>query len=131
MKLALLQYAIHSWVFYSICLCALIVKWNILCYKTYISSLVRTTHFWEKTSSGTVTTNCCVMSSSSPLVRYFVGSRLDGVTPKTMKLVVVTSPLSTQHLAERAKTGLLGIMIMCPSGAISLFVNCCYSEVAQ
>ena len=30
-----------------------------------------------------------------------------------LKLVCVASPLSTQHLGERAKTGWLGIRIMC------------------
>jgi hypothetical protein len=30
-----------------------------------------------------------------------------GQTPKTMKLVFVASPLSKQHLGERAKTGWL------------------------
>ena len=49
---------------------------------------------------------------------------------KTMKLVFVASPLSTQHYRERAKTGWLGIMIMCPSGATGLSVDCCLSELA-
>jgi len=33
-----------------------------------------------------------------------------------MKLVFVASPLSMQHYGERAKTGWLGIRIMCPGG---------------
>jgi len=37
--------------------------------------------------------------------------------PKTIELVFVDSPLSMKHSAERAKTGWLGIRIMCPSGA--------------
>ena len=37
-----------------------------------------------------------------------------------MKLVFVASPLSTQHLGERAKTGWLGIRRMCPNGATCL-----------
>ena len=38
------------------------------------------------------------------------------VKPKTIKLVFVASPLSTQHYGERAKTGWLRIRIMCLSG---------------
>ena len=34
---------------------------------------------------------------------------------KTMKLVFVAFPLSTQHSGERVKTGWLGIRRMCPS----------------
>ena len=41
------------------------------------------------------------------------------VKPKTIKLVFVASPLSTQHSGERAKTDWLG-MRMCPSGATCL-----------
>ena len=37
--------------------------------------------------------------------------------PKTIKLTVVASPVATQHQGEKAKTGWLGIRIMCPSGA--------------
>ena len=48
--------------------------------------------------------------------------------PKTLKLVFVASPLSTQHLGERAKTGLLGIRIMCPIGATYLPADYCFSE---
>ena len=36
------------------------------------------------------------------------------------RLVFVASPLSTQHNGERAKTGWLGIRIMCTSGATCL-----------
>ena len=40
----------------------------------------------------------------------------DQVKPKAIKLVFVASPLSTQRYGERAKTGWLGIRIMCLSG---------------
>jgi hypothetical protein len=43
-------------------------------------------------------------------------------------LVFVTSPLSTQHEGERAKTG---IRIMCPSGATCLPADCCFSELTR
>ena len=33
-------------------------------------------------------------------------------------------------LRERAKTGWLGIRIMCPSGATCLSADCCFSELA-
>ena len=47
-----------------------------------------------------------------------MGSSFDWVKPKTKKLVFVVSPLSMQNLGVRAKTGWLGIRIMCPSGTI-------------
>ena len=50
--------------------------------------------------------------------------------PKTTKLVFVASPLSTQHYGVKAKTGWLGIRIMCPSGATCLSTDCCFSELA-
>ena len=34
------------------------------------------------------------------------------------------------NLGERAKTGWLGIRIMCPSGATYLPADCCFSELA-
>jgi hypothetical protein len=37
------------------------------------------------------------------------------ITPKTITLVFVASPLSTSHSGEKAMTGWLGIRIMCPS----------------
>jgi hypothetical protein len=47
-------------------------------------------------------------------------------------LVFVASPLSIQHKGERAKTGWLGIRIMCQSGATWwTSVECCFSELAQ
>ena len=52
-----------------------------------------------------------------------------GQTKKTIKLVFVASPLSTQHKGERAKTGWLGIRIMCPSGALCLPADSCFSEL--
>jgi hypothetical protein len=65
--------------------------------------------------------------ASSVVDRGFESGR---VKPKTLKLVFVASPLSTQHLGERAKTGWLGIRIMCPSGATCLPADCCFSELA-
>jgi hypothetical protein len=52
------------------------------------------------------------------------------VKPKTIKLEYVASPLSTQHYGERAKTGWLGIRIMCPNGATCFPADCCFSELA-
>ena len=60
-----------------------------------------------------------------PRARYIVVSK-----PKTMKLVSVASPLSTQHKGERAKTGWLWIRIMFQSGATCLLIDCCFSELA-
>ena len=49
-----------------------------------------------------------------------------------IKLVFAASPLSTQHEGVRAKTGWLGIRIMCPSGAtyLSADCTCCFSDLA-
>jgi hypothetical protein len=52
------------------------------------------------------------------------------VKPKTIKLVFVASPLSTQQLGVRAKTGWLEIKIMCPSGMTCLSADGCFSELA-
>ena len=66
-----------------------------------------------------------VFASSAKIV----GSSPGRVKPKTMKLIYVGSSLSTQHYGERAKTGWLGIRIMCPSGTICLPADCCFSEL--
>jgi hypothetical protein len=50
--------------------------------------------------------------------------------PKTIQMQFITSPLSTQHFVVKAKTGWLGIRIMCPSGATCLSVDCGFSELA-
>jgi len=39
---------------------------------------------------------------------------------KTVKLIFVASPLSMQYSGERAKTGCLGIRIICLSGVTCL-----------
>ena len=49
---------------------------------------------------------------------------------KDYKIGIVASPLSMQHYGERAKTGCLGIRIMCPSGVTCLPADCCFSELA-
>jgi len=54
----------------------------------------------------------------------------DWIKPKTIKLVFVASPLSMQHYGERAKTGWLGIWIMCQSGATCLSADCFFSVLA-
>jgi hypothetical protein len=48
---------------------------------------------------------------------------------KDFKMVFVASPLSTQHLGERANSGWLAIKIVCPNGATCLFVDCCVCEL--
>ena len=54
------------------------------------------------------------------MVRVLASGAVDGGfeprSDQTMKLVCDAFPLSTQHYGERAKTGWLGIRIMCPSG---------------
>ena len=70
------------------------------------------------------------------MVSMHVSSAVDrGFEPrsgqqKTTKLVSVASPKNAQHLGERAKTGWLGIRIMCLGGATCLSEDCCCSEIA-
>jgi hypothetical protein len=61
------------------------------------------------------------------IVPYIMGSCPGRVKPKTLILVFVASP---QHYEERAKTALLEIRLMCPSGATCQYANCCLSELA-
>ena len=49
-----------------------------------------------------------------------MGSSASHVKPKTIKLAFAAYLLGTEHLGIRAKTGWLGIRIMCPSGATCL-----------
>ena len=53
------------------------------------------------------------------------------VKPKTMKMVFAVSPLSSQQYGLKAKTGWLGIRMMCPSGLTYLPLNCCFTELAR
>ena len=45
-------------------------------------------------------------------------------------LVFVVSPVSTRHEGERAKTGWIGIRIVCSSEGTCLSTDCCFSELA-
>jgi hypothetical protein len=53
-------------------------------------------------------------------------------TNKTKDYKIDICCFSAKHAAlkERAKTGWLGIRIMCPSGATCLSADCCFSELA-
>ena len=57
-----------------------------------------------------------------------MGSSPGQVKPKTIKLVFVASPLSMQH-KEKEQTVWHGIRIMCPSEAICLPVDYCFSQL--
>ena len=91
----------------------------------------------------------CVLNLQSSFIHYVKVNRIGGVMgsvlassvvdcgceprsgqSKDYKLVIVTSPLSTQYKGETAKTGWLGIRIMCPSGATCLPADCCFSKLA-
>ena len=50
----------------------------------------------------------------SPRERKVLGSTHGRVKLKTLKMVFAASPLSTQHLGGRAKTGGSRVRIMCP-----------------
>jgi hypothetical protein len=52
------------------------------------------------------------------------------VKPKTIKLVFVASPLSTQHEGERAKYYRFKIRIKCQGGATFVLADCCFSALA-
>jgi hypothetical protein len=58
-------------------------------------------------------------------LRAAIATSCDTVSSKTITLVFAASPVSMQHLEVRIKTGWLGFMIICLSGAI-----CCISELA-
>jgi hypothetical protein len=45
-------------------------------------------------------------------------------------LICIVSPLSTHNSGERAKTGWLGVRIMCSSETTCLSADCCFSELA-
>jgi hypothetical protein len=62
--------------------------------------------------------------ASDWLVRATVASN------QKQKLVVATSPLTTQQYRVRTNTGWLGIWVMCPSGATCLPMDCCFGEPA-
>jgi hypothetical protein len=49
---------------------------------------------------------------------------------QNMKLVLAVSSLSTHNSGVRAKTGLLEIRIVSPSGETGLLVECCFNELA-
>ena len=52
------------------------------------------------------------------------------VNSRTEKLVFDASLLSKQHQGERGRTGWLGMRKMCPSKAICLPMDCCFSHLA-
>jgi hypothetical protein len=53
-----------------------------------------------------------------------MGLSPDRIKPKTIKFVFVVSLQSTQQQRERANAGLIGIRVMCPSGATCLLADC-------
>ena len=59
-----------------------------------------------------------------------VGSSPGLGKPQTLKLVCIASPPSTKNYGVRAKTGWLGIGIVCPTGATCLTVDYYYGELA-
>ena len=64
------------------------------------------------------------------IVRVLVSRAVDHGSNQRLKLVFVASLLSTQYSGERAKTGWLGIRIMCPSGVTCLSADRYFSELA-
>jgi hypothetical protein len=56
--------------------------------------------------------------------------RLLKETTKDYEIHIFASSLTTHLSGERAKTGWLGISIMCPSRETCLSADCCFSELA-
>ena len=75
-------------------------------------------------------------ASGDVMVSVFASSAIDSVfeprsrQTKWLKLVSVASPLSMQHKGVRAKTGWIGIRIICPGAATCLSEDCCFSQLA-
>jgi hypothetical protein len=77
-----------------------------------------------------ITTSVVRWLTCAPRVRHIVCSIPDRFKTKTKKLVCVASSLSTHHSGEIAKTGWLGIRIMCPSMRDMYITDCGIGELA-
>ena len=97
-----------------------------LCIVIYVDKCIR----WEtnqKCSSKTLVGSVIAsVLASSAVDRGFESP--DRVKPKTIKLVFVNSPLSTQHWGERTKTGWLGIKIMSTHGLLYQWASVYYKN---
>jgi hypothetical protein len=88
---------------------------GICCFSAYIKPMNMTLLLWlHQTNDYDVAS---LVTSNQWLWRYFSGY----IKPMTMT-VFVASPLSMQHSGEKAKTGWLGIRIMCQSGRVERLV---------
>jgi len=67
---------------------------------------------------------------TSSVVDYGFETWSGATNYQTIKLVFVASLVGIHYEGIKAKTGWLGIGIMCPSGASCLPANCCFSELA-
>jgi hypothetical protein len=63
-------------------------------------------------------------------LRKIPGSNSGRVKPNIIKLIFAASSPSRQHYVVQAKTGWLGIRIICLNGATCLPTDCCFSELA-
>ena len=99
------------------------VTWN-----EYFRIIKRQSVLWLLFLTRCTVSSCRKICTGGVMVSVLASSAVDlgfesytnRVKPKIIKLVFVASPLSTQHQGEIAKTGWLGIRIMCPSGATCL-----------
>ena len=53
------------------------------------------------------------------------------VKPKALELVFATSPLITQHLGVRARTGRPKVIIVCLGKVAGFPADCCFREMAR
>ena len=76
-------------------------------------------------------TDLCSLIILSCHVWKVAGSIPSHVKTKTLKLVFAASPLSTQHLGVRAKTGQSRVRKMCLGKVACLPMDCCFHELAH
>jgi hypothetical protein len=66
----------------------------------------------------------------SVIISSVVDPSLEPLSGQTKDYKMCICCFSAHNLRERAKTGWLGIRIMCPSVVICLSAGCCFSELA-
>ena len=104
------------------------ISWNLKKIFPFAHSNLKYGSFAKKITYYSVTNHL-----GGVMVRMLASTAIDsGFEPQSGQTkVFVASPLCTQHQGVRAKTGFLGIRIICLSGAARLPADCCFSELAQ
>lgn len=104
------------------------IRWNLKKIFLFAHSNLKYGSFSKKISYYSVTYHI-----GGGMVRMLASTAIDSwFEPQSGQTkVFVASPLCTQHQGVRAKTGFLGIRIICLSGAAHLPADCFFSELAQ